>query len=68
MTLTNDDLSDLSVELAKIIHNIRNFNVLTHTELTTISHMNKNDLLTIILVYNNMTEWYTEFLKQLNST
>ena len=66
MTHNNDTISDLSIELENIIRNIRNFHILTATEINTILHMNKIDLLTIILVYNNMTEWYTDFLKQIN--
>lgn len=66
MTHNNDTVSDLSIELENIIRNIRNFHILTATEINTILHMNKIDLLTIILVYNNMTEWYTDFLKQIN--
>ena len=56
----------MNIELENIICNIRNFHILTATEINTILHMNKIDLLTIILVYNNMTEWYTDFLKQIN--
>ena len=66
MTDNNDTISDMSIELKNIILNIRNFHILTNTEINTILHMNKIDLLTIILVYNNMTEWYTDFLKQIN--
>ena len=66
MTHNNDTISDMSIELENIICNIRNFHILTATEINTILHMNKIDLLTIILVYNNMTEWYTDFLKQIN--
>ena len=66
MTHNNDTISDMNIELENIIRNIRNFHILTTTEINTILHMNKIDLLTIILVYNNMTEWYTDFLKQIN--
>lgn len=66
MTHNNDTISDMNIELENIICNIRNFHILTATEINIILHMNKIDLLTIILVYNNMTEWYTDFLKQIN--